>query len=81
MSKEKLTTWTEDDRFILIVTSDVMAEVDVEVLARAFNIENSKFLGRVIEVDSFKNKEIKAILCDEAWFQINDLINEKGEII
>ena len=69
-AKGKITTWTEDDRFILIVTSDVMAEVDVEVLARAFNIENSKFLGRVIEVDSFKNKEIKAILCDEAWFQI-----------
>ena len=69
-AKGKITTWTEDDRFILIVTSDVMAEVDVEVLARAFNIENSKFLGRVIEVDSFENKEIKAILCDEAWFQI-----------
>lgn len=69
-AKGKIKTWTEEDRFVLIVTSDVMAEVDVDVLARAFNIENTKFLGRVIEVDSFENEEIQAILCDESWFQI-----------
>ena len=69
-AKGEITTWTEDDRMVLIVTSDVMAEVDVDVLARAFNIENSKFLGRVIEIDSFENEEIQAILCDESFFQI-----------
>ena len=69
-AKGTIKTWTEEDRFVLIVTSDVMAEVDVDVLARAFNIENTKFLGRVIEVDSFKNEEIQGILCDESWFQI-----------
>lgn len=63
-------TWTEDDRVVIITTADVMAEVDVEVLARAFNIENTKFIGRVIEVDQFANPEIQAIICDEAWFQI-----------
>ena len=71
-AKGVIKTWTEEDRFVLIVTSDVMAEVDVDVLARAFNIENTKFLGRVIEVDSFENEEIQAILCDEAWFQIDE---------
>ena len=69
-AKGTIKTWTEEDRFVLIVTSDVMAEVDVDVLAHAFNIENTKFLGRVIEVDSFENEEIQAILCDESWFQI-----------
>lgn len=69
-AKGTIKTWTDEDRFVLIVTSDVMSEVDVDVLARAFNIENTKFLGRVIEVDSFENEEIQAILCDEAWFQI-----------
>lgn len=69
-AKGEITTWTEDDRMVLIVTSDVMAEVDVDVLARAFNIENSKFLGRVIEIDSFENSEIQAIICDESFFQI-----------
>ena len=69
-AKGQIKTWTDEDRFVLIVTADLMAEVDVDVLARAFNIENTKFLGRVIEVDSFENEEIQAILCDEAWFQI-----------
>ena len=38
-----------------------MAEVDVDVLARAFNIENTKFLGRVIEVDKFENDHAELI--------------------
>lgn len=73
-SKGTIKTWTDEDRFILIVTADVMANVDVDVLARAFNIENTKFLGRVIEVDHFENSEIQAVLCDEAWFQIYENI-------
>ena len=73
-AKGTIKTWTDEDRFVLIVTADVMAEVDVDVLARAFNIENTKFLGRVIEVDSFENEEIQAILCDESWFQIYENI-------
>lgn len=73
-AKGEITTWTDDDRVVLIVTSDVMAEVDVDVLARAFNIDNTKFLGRVIEIDSFENPEIQAVICDEAWFQIYENI-------
>lgn len=69
-AKGKIKTWTEKDRFVLIVTSDVMAECDVEVMARAFNISSTELLGRVIEIDSFENSEIQAILCDEAFFQI-----------
>ena len=69
-SKGTIKTWTDEDRIVLITTSDVLAEVDVDVLARAFNIENTKFLGRVVEVDSFRNSTIKAVLCDESWLQI-----------
>ena len=71
-AKGTITTWTDEDRLVLIATSDVLAEVDVDVLARAFNIDNAKFLGRVIEVDKFENDEIQAVLCDEAWLQIYD---------
>ena len=73
-AKGTIKTWTDENRFILIVTADVMANVDVDVLAKAFNIENTKFLGRVIEVDHFENSEIQAVLCDEAWFQIYENI-------
>lgn len=73
-AKGTVKTWTDEDRIVLITTADVMAEVDVEVLARAFNIESSKLLGRVIEVDKFENEEIQAVICDEAWLQIYDNI-------
>lgn len=73
-AKGEITTWTDEDRVVLITTADVLAEVDVDVLARAFNIENTKFLGRVIEVDKFDNPEIQAVICDEAWLQIYDNI-------
>lgn len=73
-AKGTITTWTDEDRIVLIVKSDVMAEVDVEVLAAAFNIDSAKLMGRIVEVDSFKNDEIQAVLCDEAWLQIYDNI-------
>ena len=73
-AKGEITTWTDDDRVVMIVTADVMAEVDVDVLAAAFNIDNAKFLGRVIEVDKFDNPEIQAVICDESWLQIYDNI-------
>ena len=63
-------TWTEDDRFVLIINSDAAAEVDVDVLAAAFNIDKVEFMGRVIEIDGFVNNEIIAVLCDESLFQI-----------
>lgn len=71
-AKGTIKTWTDEDRIVLITTSDVLAEVDVDVLARAFNIDNAKFLGRVIEVDKFENSQIQAVICDESWLQIYD---------
>lgn len=65
-----VTTWTEDDRFVLVLNADVAANIDVDVLAAAFNIDKVKFMGRVIEVDGFENDEILGVLCDESLFQI-----------
>lgn len=73
-AKGTITTWTDEDRIVLIVKSDVMAEVDVEVLASAFNIDSAKLMGRIVEVDSFENDSIQAVMCDEAWLQIYDNI-------
>lgn len=71
-AKGEIETWTDENRIVLITTADVMAEIDVDVLAKAFNIDNTKFLGRVIEIDKFENPEIQAIICDESWLQIYD---------
>lgn len=69
---KKVTTWTDEDRIFLIVKASVMSEIDVEVLANAFNLDHAKLLGRVMEVDSFENEEILAVLCDESFIQIYD---------
>ena len=71
-AKGTITTWTDEDRIVLITTADILAEVDVDVLAAAFNIDKAKFMGRVIEVDHFDNPEIQAVICDESWLQIYD---------
>ena len=65
-------TWTEPDRVVLIIKADTMAEVDVDALASAFNLDKANFLGRVIEVDEFDSPEIVGVICDESWLQIYD---------
>ena len=71
-SEKKVTTWTDKDRIVLIIKADALANIDVEALASAFNIDKADFMGRVITVDSFSNDEIVAVMCDEAWLQIYD---------
>lgn len=71
-AKGKIKTWTTSDRICLIINSDAMADVSVDVLASAFNMDKADFLGRVIEVDGFKDSNIIGVLCDESWLQIYD---------
>ena len=65
-AKGTITTWTDANRICLIVRADIMAEVDVDALASAFNIDKANFIGRVIKVDKFENEEILGVVCDES---------------
>ena len=67
-------THTNSDRICLITTTDVTAEIDVELLASAFNkdLTDLNKTGQLVEVDEFKNETLTAILCDEAFLQIYD---------
>lgn len=71
-AKGVITTWTDKDRMVLIITADALAEVEVETLAQAFNLTYADMQARIVVVDSFANDEIVAVLCDEAWLQIYD---------
>jgi hypothetical protein len=73
-SKGEITTWTDKDRIILMITADALAEVEVETLAQAFNLSYADMQARIVVVDKFENEEIVALLCDEAWFQIYENI-------
>ena len=76
-----LKTWTDPQDVVVLISADVEALVDVEVLAAAFNMSKADFLGRVIVVDDFTlynedgsvavdGSAIKAMICDKAWFKI-----------
>lgn len=76
-----LKTWTDPQDVVVLISADIEALVDVEVLASAFNMSKADFLGRVIVVDDFNQynddgtlavdgSAIKAMICDKAWFKI-----------
>lgn len=69
---DAVTTWTDPDRLVFITTADIMATVDVDVLAASFNMNKADFLGRVVTVDKFEHEDIYGVLCDSAWLQIYD---------
>lgn len=66
------TTWTPKENQILLIRADVDANTDVEVLAKAFNMDKTDFLQRKIVVDSFGDETTLAFLCDESAFQVYD---------
>lgn len=76
-----LKTWSDPEDIVVLISADVEALVDVEVLAAAFNMSRTEFLGRTIVVDDFSQynddgtvavdgSNIKAMIADRAWFKI-----------
>lgn len=79
--KFALKTWSDPEDIVVLISADVEALVDVEVLAAAFNMNKADFLGRVIVVDDFSQynedgtvavdgSAIKCAIMDKAWFKI-----------
>ena len=68
----KCITWTPVENQILLIRSDVDACTDVEVLAKAFNMDKTDFLQRKIVVDSFGDEDTLCFMCDENAFQVMD---------
>jgi uncharacterized protein YjdB len=58
---------------VLCITADVASETDVEVLAQAFNLDKSSWLGSIVQLDQIDAEgKIQAILCDESFLQVYD---------
>lgn len=74
-----ITTWTDNDRMVFLTTADIMATIDVDVLAAAFNMEKADFIGRVVIVDKFDNDQIYGVIADESWLQIYDNLFQMEE--
>lgn len=75
-SPTALTTWTTPDRISVILRADVAAYTDVEVLAKAFNMDKATFMGRQVIVDDFGSGEnaskTLAIVMDNTALRTHD---------
>lgn len=66
------TTWTPTANQVFLIRSDVDASTDVEVLAKAFNMDKTEFLKRKYVVDSFGDADTLCAILDEKNFEVRD---------
>lgn len=78
---DPITTWSNPEDIVILIRNDVRTEIDVDVLAAAFNMDKATLLGNMLAVDNFdviddegvKRFDGSAILCmiaDKSWFRI-----------
>ena len=76
-----VTTWSMPEDLIFVIRNDILAYIDVNVLASSFNITKSELLGRIIPVDNFSafdddgieifdGNSIIGFIGDKSWFKI-----------
>lgn len=66
-------TWTPIEKQVLILRNDISVNVDVELLARAFNVSYTDLSARTLIVDSFgTDADTYAVLCDESFVRVYD---------
>lgn len=75
-NKAGVTTWTDPDKLVLLVNKDVIAEVDVEVLAKAFNMGKTDVNVEIVPMDDFGTLEnTYGLLIDEEFFKVWDTLS------
>ena len=78
-----IVTFTESSDIVMLIRNDIRAELDVEVLAQAFNMSKTDLMGNILTVDNFDildkqgkviydGSKILGIICDKAWFRIKE---------
>jgi hypothetical protein len=60
----------------LLIDADTEAEIDVDVLAKAFNMDRTSFLGNVTVIDGFASTGLKAVLVDKEFFMVYDKLQK-----
>lgn len=73
-------TVTQPEDLHLIITAKLRATVDVDVLASAFNIDRTDFMGQVTVVDSFASPGLEAVLIDRNWYMVYDQLQKMETI-
>ena len=78
-----IVSWSDPEDIVVFINNDLASELDVDVLASAFNIDRTSLIGRVYYVDDFDltddegnvivdGSNIEAFICDRRWFKIEE---------
>lgn len=75
-NKQGVMTWTDPSNLVLLVNKDVLAEIDVEVLAKAFNMGKTDIETAIVVMDNFGDlADTYGILVDKDWFKVFDTLS------
>lgn len=67
-------TWCPTDKQVLLIREDIDVETDIDVLAKAFNMNKTDFSQRKVGIDTFEedNEDVLSLLADESFFDFMD---------
>ena len=76
-----IVSWSKPEDVVVFISNKLASELDVEVLANAFNMDKTELMGKVYYIDSFDiiddegqtqfdGSNIYALICDKRWFKI-----------
>lgn len=79
----EIVTFTEPENIVMLIRNDIRANIDVNVLATAFNLDRTTLLGNILPVNNFDildkfghkvfdGSKILGIICDKRWFRIKN---------
>lgn len=75
-NKAGVKTWSNPSELVLLVNKDVVAEVDVEVLAKAFNMGKTDIQTAIVVMDDFGSlTDTYGLLVDKNFFRIWDTLS------
>ena len=78
---KSIVSWSKPEDVVVFISNKLASELDVDVLANAFNMEKTELMGKVYYVDNFDlydddgvkqfdGANIYALICDKRWFKI-----------
>lgn len=76
-----IVSWSKPEDVVVFISNKLASELDVDVLANAFNMDKAELMGKVYYIDSFDiiddegqvqfdGSNIYALICDKRWFKI-----------
>lgn len=78
---DPITTWSNPEDIVILLRNDVRTEIDVDVLASAFNMDKATLMGNILAVDNFDvidddgvkrfdGSAILGLIADKSFFRI-----------